>query len=89
MYDRLDAATLDEAPDQGLIADIAFDELGLSRHRPGQAGREVVEHDRLLAGIEQLERHVATDVPSSARHKNAHSSDPFLAEASQAASRRR
>ncbi len=37
MNDGLDATPLDEGPDQGLIADIAFNELGLFRYRQGNA----------------------------------------------------
>ena len=77
MDDGLDATPLDDAPDQGLIADIAFDELGLFGHRPGKAGGEIVENDGPLAGIQQLERHMAADISRPAGHKNAHLLSPF------------
>ncbi len=44
-----------------MVADIAFDELRLVRHRPAEPGREIVENDNVLAGVEQLEHHVAAD----------------------------
>ena len=68
----VDAVALDNAPDQGLVAHVAFDEGGALRDRPGQAGGKVVEYNHRLAGIQQLERHVAADVSGSAGHENAH-----------------
>ena len=62
----------DEILDQRLVADVADDQLGLARHRPVEAGRQVVEHDDALAGIDQLVDHVAADVAGAAGHQNAH-----------------
>ena len=61
-----------DAQDQILIADVADDERGTRRDRPAEAGRQVVEDDDLLAGVEQLEHHVAADVAGSAGDQDAH-----------------
>ena len=55
-----------------MVADIAFDELGLIRHRPAEAGRQIVENDDVLAGVEQLEHHMAADEAGPARDQNTH-----------------
>ena len=77
MNDRLDAALLDDAPDEVLIADIALDELGLARHGLRQARGKVVENDGSLAGVQELESHMAADVSRPAGHKNCHLLSPF------------
>ena len=42
------------------------------RDRPAEAGREIVEDDDLLAGVEQLPDHVAADIAGAAGDQNAH-----------------
>ena len=62
----------DQLRDQRLIAGLADDE----RHRLGQrqskAGREVVEHDDPLAGIDQRMHHVAADIAGAAGDQDRH-----------------
>ncbi len=72
MGDRVDALLADQARHQRRIAEIADHQLGRRLNRPGEAGREIVEHDHFLAGVDQAERHVAADVACSARHQNRH-----------------
>ena len=59
-----------------LIADIALDELGRIGHRPAEAGRQIVEHDHILAGVEQLEHHMAADEARPARDQNSSCDQP-------------
>ena len=72
MEDGVDLVAEQEASDEIVVADIAFDELGLAGNGPAKARRQIVENDDLLAGIEQLEHHVAADIASPAGHQNAH-----------------
>ncbi len=55
-----------------VVAEIADDQRRLVGHGPAKAGREIVEHDDLLAGVEQFQRHVAADVAGAARHEYGH-----------------
>ena len=58
--------------DQRLIADVADDERHARRHRPVEAGGEVVEHDHALAGVDQRVDHVAADVAGAAGDQDRH-----------------
>src|SRR4029078_1758127 len=72
MDDRVDAVAVEDAPDQPLIADIALDQGGALWNRPGDAGGQIIEDDHRLAGVQQLECHMAADVSGSSGHENAH-----------------
>ena len=45
-----------------LIAYITDDKLGAGGNGPSKTGRQIVEHHRVLAGVEELENDVATNV---------------------------
>ena len=62
--------------DQLLVADIADDAAAGVGTAPSEAGRQIVEHDHALAGIEQLEHHVAADVAGAAGDENGHRPHP-------------
>ncbi len=62
--------------DQRLIAGLADDERHAFGHRPVEAGREVVEHDHALAGIDQRVHHVAADIAGAAGDQDRHDGDP-------------
>ncbi len=72
MDDGVDAMASTAAGDQRLVADVALDETRPVRHRPAEPGRQIVEHHDLLAGVEQLEHHVAADIAGAAGDQNAH-----------------
>ena len=72
MHDRIEFVFGHQPGEQFLIADIAFDQLGLGRHGPPEAGREIVEHHDIFAGIGQRQNHVAADIARAARHQNCH-----------------
>ena len=55
-----------------LVAEVALDQRRLRRDRPGEAGRQVVEDDDPLAGIDQLPDHVAADIAGAAGDQDAH-----------------
>ena len=77
MGDRVDRMLLDQARDQLRVAGVADDELGSFGDAPGEAGREIVENDDGLAGVEKAESHVAADIAGAAGHQNAHTKAPF------------
>src|SRR6202044_3146733 len=77
MGDRVDRMLLDQAPDQLRVARVAGDELGPFGDAPGEARGKIVENDDGLAGIEEAERHMATDIAGAAGHQNAHYPAPF------------
>ena len=78
MGDGVDRVLLDQARHQVRVAGIADDELRSFGDAPGEAGREIVENDDGLAGVEQAESHVAADIAGAAGHQNAHTTAPFL-----------
>ncbi len=72
MGDRVDRMLLDQARDQRRVAGVADDELRPFRDTPGESGREIVENDDGLAGVEEAKRHMATDIAGAAGNQNAH-----------------
>ena len=78
MDDRLDAVVLDQLGDERLVADIADDRQHLRRQRGGKAGREVVEHDDALAGIDQRVHGMAADIACAAGDQHRHGFCPFV-----------
>ena len=72
MDDGVDIIAQQQPPHEIVVADIAFDELGLIRHRPAKAGGEIVEDEEVFAGIEQLEHHMASDEAGAAGDQDTH-----------------
>ena len=72
MDDGVDCIAGEQPAQKRRIADIALDELGRIGHRPAEAGRQIVEHDHILARVEQFEDHMAADEASPTRDKNSH-----------------
>ena len=70
--------SLISAATQRLIADVADHELGARRHRPVEAGGEIVEHDHALAGVDQRVDHVAADVAGAAGDQDRHAINPCV-----------
>ena len=68
--------SLDELCDQRLIAGLAEDQRHALGDRPVEAGREVVEHDDLLARRDQRIDHVAADVAGAAGDQDRHVARP-------------
>ena len=60
--DRVDAVLADQLRDQRLIAGLADDERHAVGNRPAMSGREIVEHDDALAGVD------AARAPSGCRY---------------------
>jgi hypothetical protein len=48
----------------------------LARHQEAKSGRQIVEHDHRLAGIDQLMHHVAADIAGPARDQDRHDQVP-------------
>ncbi len=74
MGDRVDLVLLDQPRDEVGVARVADDEARRLGNGPVEAGREIVENDDLLPGVEEAERHVAADVAGAAGDQNAHRS---------------
>ena len=50
----------------------------LPRHQEAKAGRQIVEHDHRLAGVDQLVHHVAADIAGPARDQDRHDPIPIF-----------
>ncbi len=62
-----------ENPDeQGLVAEIADDQVGPLRHVPAIAGRQIIDDDDRLALVEKSENHMAANVSGAARNQDCH-----------------
>ncbi len=72
MQDGVDLVTKQQAPDDIMVAGIALDEFRLSRNGPSEPRRQIVENENVLAGVEQLEHHMAADIAGPAGDQNAH-----------------
>ena len=72
MNDGVDRIAGEQPAQKRRIADIALDELGRIGHRPAEAGRQIVEHDDILARVEQFEDHMAADEAGPTRDQNSH-----------------
>jgi hypothetical protein len=73
MDDGVDFVLRDQSRHEGLVAGLPDDELHALRHRPVEAGREVVEDDDALAGIDECIDHVTADIAGAAGDKNCNS----------------
>ncbi len=54
------------------VAGAAGDERDLAGDEEAKSGRQVVEHDHRLAGVDQLMHHVAADIAGPARDQDRH-----------------
>src|SRR5690606_14375473 len=71
--DGVDIMCADRVLHEGLVADVADDELCGIRHRPVETGAEAVDDHHLFAAVEQLPHHVAAYIAGAAGDKNGHS----------------
>ena len=76
MDDGVDAVLGDQRGDARAISDVADDQRRALRHRPFEAGREIVEHQHALAGIDERENHVASDIAGAAGDQDRHAVGP-------------
>ncbi len=72
MDDGIDAVLADHRRHQLDVADIADDELRLGRHGPFEPCRQPVNHDDILAGVQQFPHHMTADIAGATRHENSH-----------------
>jgi len=70
--DRFDIVLPDQRGDQRLVADIADDQLHPLGQRLGKSGREIVEHQHPLAGIDEIVHRMAADIARAARDQDGH-----------------
>jgi len=62
-----------------LVSDIADDEPRARRHRPVEAGGQIIEYHYLLSSVEEGVSHVAADVAGAAGDQDRHAVSPFRA----------
>ena len=74
----LNAMLADDGAHEILVADIADDQRRLRRHRPAEAGRQIVEDDDALAGVDEFENHMAADIAGAAGDQDAHCATSLL-----------
>ena len=74
MEDRLDRVLAQDALDEVTIAHVTDDQLCIRRNRLAVAAQEVVEHDDLVAGLEQALGRGAADIAGTAGDQDSHSS---------------
>ena len=72
MHHRADPMLGDQPVDQPGLGYVAADEHGLLRHRPFEAGGEIVDHHHRPAGVEQGEHGVAADIARAPGHQHGH-----------------
>jgi hypothetical protein len=72
MDDGVHAMLRDQRGDASLVTGFADDERHALRHRPVETGGEIVEHHHALAGIEERENHVASDIAGAAGDQDRH-----------------
>jgi hypothetical protein len=72
MDDGGDAVLMDGLGHQRAVAGRAGDEGHRARDQEAEAGRQIVEHDHGLAGIDQGMHHVAADIAGAAGHQDRH-----------------
>ena len=72
MNDGVDAMLRHQRRHRRLIPSVANHEGHARRHRPIEAGREIVEHHHALAGIGQRMHHVASDIAGAAGYQDRH-----------------
>ena len=72
MDDGVDPMLRDQRRDQRLVAGLADDKRHVLRHRPVEAGRQIVEHHHALAGIDERVDHVAADIAGAAGDQDRH-----------------
>ena len=72
MNHGVDAVLCDRPRHQCLIADVADQELCFRRHRPVESGREIVDHNHTLAGVDQRIDRLATNVAGAAGDQDRH-----------------
>ena len=72
VHHRVDGHILDKVADLVLVPGVALNECGIFGDQSANAGRKVVQYDRVLSPVQQRINHVAADVPGAACHKYAH-----------------
>ncbi len=76
MDDGGDAVAGDRLRHQLAVAGRAGDEGHLAGHQEAKPGRQIVEHDHRLAGVDELVHHVAADIAGPAGDQDGHDPNP-------------
>ncbi len=72
MDDGGDAVLVDGLAHQRAVAGRAGDERHRARNEEAEAGRQIVEHDHALAGVDECVHHMAADIAGAAGHQDRH-----------------
>src|ERR1700754_4402014 len=72
MHDAVDAVLRNHALDEAFVAGIADEQRHAFRHRGGEAGGEVVDHDDGLVRVDERANHMAADIAGTAGDKHGH-----------------
>src|SRR5205085_4171891 len=82
MHDRADSMRGDQAGKERLIGNVALDEKRAVRHRPAEAGHQIVDHHHRPARIEQSEHRMAADIAGATgyQHRQLVSSRHFVSD---------
>ena len=72
MQDGADAVLGHERVEETRVAHVAHDRRHSGGDRPIEAGRQIVQHDHPLAGIDELVRHLASDIAGAAGDEDGH-----------------
>ncbi len=68
----IDAAGLDDRRHQAWVAGLTDEQRHPGGERLAEAGRQVVQHHHLLAGIDERVHHVTADIAGAAGHQDGH-----------------
>src|SRR6188474_1088120 len=72
MDDRFDRMGSDQRRDELAISDVADMKRHAVRQRGTETGRQIVEHDDMLACIDELMHHMAADIAATPGHQDGH-----------------
>jgi hypothetical protein len=72
MDDGAHGVLVDDAADEVLVADVAFDQERGRWHRRAKSRRQVVDDHDVVAGVEKRQHHMAADVSGAACHEYGH-----------------
>jgi hypothetical protein len=76
MDDGVDPMLRDQRGHARMIAYIRNDKRNAFRQCPIETGREIVEHDDGLAGIDERMHHVTSDIAGAASDQDRHAAGP-------------
>src|SRR5262245_49525629 len=77
MDDGINLVLCDQRGHTRLISGFAYHERHTLRHRPVEAGRQIVEYDHAFASVDERVDHMTSDVASTAGDQDCHTTGPL------------